>query len=152
MLDRKLDKKYYMSEAIREAYSGIVENDGGPFGCVIVFNGSIVGRGHDEVLKNDDCTCHGEIMAIKDACKNLGTFDLSGCELYTTAQPCPMCSGAIQWARISKVYQGCNYEDIADIGFDDKKFFENNIQTEEVDRESCLKLFKDYTELNHTLY
>ena len=89
------DKKYFMREAIKEAYDGIDHKHGGAFGCVIVKDGVIVGKGHNEVIKNNDCTCHGEMVAIRDACKNLDTFDLSGCELYTTAQPCPMCSGAI---------------------------------------------------------
>ena len=146
------DKKYFMREAIKEAYNGIDHKHGGPFGCVIVKDDKIVGRGHNEVVKNNDCTCHGEMVAIRDACKNLGTFDLSGCELFTTSRACPMCSGAIQWARISKVYQGCNYDDAADIGFDDKEFFENPIEPEELDRESCKELFETYKEMDHTMY
>ncbi|MCI6722600.1 nucleoside deaminase, partial [Treponema porcinum] len=90
----------FMKEALSEAYNGIENRHGGPFGTVIVRDGKIVGRGHNKVLLNRDPTCHGEMEAIRDACKNLDTFDLSGCELYTTAEPCPMCLGAILWANI----------------------------------------------------
>ena len=100
-----------MKEAVSEAYEGIKHGDGGPFGTVIVKDGKIVGRGHNRVIKNQDPTCHGEIEAIHDACKNLGTFDLSGCKLYTTSEPCPMCLGAILWANIDTVFQGCNISD-----------------------------------------
>lgn len=83
----------FMQAALEEAYAGIEAGDGGPFGTVIVKDGEIVGRGHNRVVVNQDPTCHGEMEAIRDACRNLGTFDLSGCELYTTAEPCPMCLG-----------------------------------------------------------
>lgn len=147
-----MTKNEFMSEAVKEAYIGIKNKEGGPFGCVIVKDGKIVGRGHNQVIKNNDCTCHGEMQAIRDASRKLGTFDLSGCDLYTTAQACPMCSGAIQWARISNVYQGCNYVDTEEIGFADKEFFENPIKPEELDRESCKKLFSDYIDMEHKLY
>ena len=88
----------FMKTAIEEAETGIRKGHGGPFGCVIVKDGKIVGKGHNEVIKQQDPTCHGEMMAIHDACKTLGTFDLTGCELYTTASPCPMCLGAILWS------------------------------------------------------
>lgn len=142
----------FMQEAIEEAYTGVNNYDGGPFGCVIVKEGNIVGKGHNEVVKNNDCTCHGEMMAIRDACNNLDTFDLSGCELYTTSEPCPMCAGAIQWANINKVYQGCNIKDAENIGFRDKVFYENPTQTTEVDRDACLVLFEHYKKTNPTNY
>ena len=142
-----------MREAIREAYKGIDNKHGGPFGCVIVKDGKIVGRGHNEVLKNQDCTCHGEMMAIRDACANLETFDLSGCELFTTSEPCPMCAGAIQWANINKVYQGCNVKDAESIGFRDKFFYEEEMfNTETLDRDACLKLFENYKKSNPQNY
>lgn len=135
----------FMRHAIMEAYEGVDNKHGGPFGCVIVKDGNIVGRGHNEVIKNQDCTCHGEMMAIRDACSNLETFDLSGCELYTTSEPCPMCAGAIQWANINKVYQGCNVKDAESIGFRDKIFYEEEMfNTETLDRDECLKLFEHY--------
>ena len=81
----------FMKIAVEEALNGIRAGHGGPFGCVIVKDGQIVGRGHNEVVRQKDPTCHGEMMAIHDACQKLGTFDLTGCELYTTAEPCPMC-------------------------------------------------------------
>ena len=134
-----------MQAAIEEARTGIQNGEGGPFGSVIVKNGEIVGRGHNQVLKQNDPTLHGEIGAIRDACRNLKTFDLCDCELYTTAAPCPMCRGAIQWSNIRKVYYGCTVTDTAAIGFRDKVFYEQSAEiSEEVDREACLELFDEY--------
>lgn len=143
----------FMQAALEEAYAGIEAGDGGPFGTVIVKDGEIVGRGHNRVVVNQDPTCHGEMEAIRDACKNLGTFDLSGCELYTTAEPCPMCLGATLWANIPVVYYGCTREDSDGIGFRDEVFYEylageNDLLTvSEFERESCLELFEAYTEI-----
>lgn len=134
----------YMREALWEAYEGISRKDGGPFGCVIVKDGEIVGKGHNEVLRRSDCTCHGEIMAIRDACYRLNTHDLAGCELYTTAEPCPMCKGAIQWANIKKVYAGCNTSDVELIGFRDKILYESDIDIETLERQKCIELFMTY--------
>ena len=135
----------FMSIAIEEAQKGIRAGHGGPFGCVIVKDGRIIGRGHNEVILRNDPTCHGEVMAIRDACGKLGTFDLSGCELYTTAKPCPMCAGAIKWANIAKVYYGCNIADTDSIGFRDKVFYESEEDSsEELDRDACLELFEEY--------
>jgi len=140
----------FMKLAIEEARMGIGSGHGGPFGAVIVKDGKIVGQGHNQVVKNQDPTCHGEIMAIHDACANLKTFDLSGCDIYTTAEPCPMCLGAILWANIGKIYYGCNIVDTEVIGFRDKVFYELNETGQkdkllkELDREDCLLLFKEY--------
>lgn len=142
----------FMLEAIKEAYTGISLGHGGPFGAVIVKDGQIVGKGHNQVLENQDPTCHGEMMAIRDACKNLGTFDLSGCEIYTTGEPCPMCRCAIQWANITKCYHACNYQDTDAIGFRDDIFSQNPLVSEEVDREEGLKLYQDYVKLNSERY
>ena len=142
----------YMSEALKEAYEGIEKKHGGPFGCVIVKDGKIIGRGHNRVLLNHDPTCHGEMEAIRDACKNTGSHDLSGCELYTTAEPCPMCLGAILWANIGKVYYGCNVNDTDNIGFRDDKFYDylkgdaDLLTLEENEREECKRLFDKYME------
>ena len=134
-----------MKTAVEEAQQGIRAGHGGPFGCVIVKDGAIVGRGHNEVILQQDPTCHGEVMAIHDACKTLGTFDLSGCELYTTAAPCPMCRGAIQWANIRKVYFGCTVADTDAIGFRDQEFYAQDADdAEELDRIECLKVFEEY--------
>jgi guanine deaminase len=136
----------YMKIAIDEAREGINAGHGGPFGCVIVRDGEVIGSGHNEVIKQHDPTCHGEMMAIRDACKELGTHDLSGCDLYTTAAPCPMCRGAILWANIRKVYYGCTVADTDGIGFRDKIFYESDEDfSEELDREECLELFGEYT-------
>lgn len=140
----------FMRMAINEARKGIHSGHGGPFGSVIVKDGVVVAKGHNQVIKNQDPTCHGEMMAIHKACKKLGTFDLSGCELYTTAEPCPMCLGAILWANISRVYFGCNIVDTEEIGFRDKVFYEINESGKkdeiviELDRKQCLKLFEEY--------
>ena len=144
----------FMEMAIEEAKKGILQGHGGPFGCVIVKNDEIVGKGHNEVLKNNDPTCHGEIMAIHEACKTLNTFDLTGCEVYTTGEPCPMCLAAILWANIEKVYYGCNIFDTEKIGFRDNKFykFQNNPSQrqkmiKELDRDQFLKLYDLYNSL-----
>lgn len=135
----------YMKMAIEEARCGIRAGHGGPFGCVIVKDQAIIGKGHNEVVRQNDPTCHGEMMAIRDACKTLGTFDLSGCELYTTAEPCPMCLGAIRWANIKKYYYGCNIADTEQIGFRDKEFYENEADiAEELGRSECLEVFREY--------
>ena len=149
----------YMEEALKEAYTGIENGHGGPFGSVVVKEGKIVGRGHNRVLYKKDPTCHGEMEAIRDACQNLNTHDLSGCELYTTAEPCPMCLGAILWANIKTVYYGCNRMDTDSIGFRDDIFYEyRNGKTEllemsELSRNECLQLFERYQTLdNKTIY
>lgn len=136
----------FMEIAVREAKIGIENGHGGPFGCVIVKNGTVIGQGHNEVLLQNDPTCHGEMTAIRDACKNIGSFDLSGCELYTTGEPCPMCMGAIQWARIQKVYYGCNVRDTARIGFDDEIFYsaDRSRMLSCTDRDECLALYEEY--------
>ena len=135
--------------AIEEATNGIRNGEGGPFGSVIVKDGKVVGKGHNQVVLNNDATCHGEMQAIRNASKNLGTFDLSGCEIYTTGEPCPMCLGAILWANISKVYYGFNIIDTEEIGFRDNKFYNMTKEEKaefisELDREECLKLYEEY--------
>lgn len=149
----------YMHMAIEEAREGIHNNHGGPFGSVIVKDGEVVGRGHNKVLLNNDPTCHGEIMAIHDACANLGTYDLSGCELYTTGEPCHMCLCACMWANLDKVFYGATIEDNGMIGFRDDKFdkiFGGRDKLEDfltmIDRDACLELFEEYNSLNRTIY
>ena len=108
-----------MKVADELARDNLVTNVGGPFGAVVVKDGEIVGRGSNHVLANNDPTAHAEVTAIRDACKNLGTYDLTGCEIYTSCYPCPMCLSAIIWANIKKVYYGNTKEDAARIGFRD---------------------------------
>lgn len=149
----------FMKIALNEAYKGILNGHGGPFGAVIVKDNKVIAKGHNEVVKNNDPTCHGEMMAIHKACKKLKTFDLSGCEIYTTGEPCPMCLAAILWANISKVYYGCNIVDTAKIGFRDSAFydFQNDEEAKkafikELDHEECLKLYDKYLTLERTKY
>lgn len=148
----------YMKQALIEACEGISKGHGGPFGSVVVRQGSIVGRGHNRVLEKHDPTCHGEIEAIRDACKKLGTHDLSGCVLYTTAEPCPMCLGAIMWANITEVYYGCTKLDTAEIGFRDDDFYKHLsgeakvLELQECDRQACLELFAQYDSQEKELY
>lgn len=112
-------KEKFMQEAVNAALKGMQNNEGGPFGCVIVKDGKIIGRGNNKVTSTNDPTAHAEVIAIRDACKNLDSFQLEGCEIYTSCEPCPMCLGAIYWARPDKVYFGSNQTDAANIGFDD---------------------------------
>ncbi|MBR6027459.1 MAG: nucleoside deaminase [Clostridia bacterium] len=148
-----------MAEAIGEALEGIRQGHGGPFGCVIVRGGEIVGRGHNRVLIDRDSTAHGEIVAIRDAERNLDSYDLSGCVLYTTGEPCPMCLYAILWANVDAVYYGCTLEDNAEIGFRDEAFDRLDGGRERltdyltcIDREACLELFELYRQMEHTVY
>ncbi len=116
--------KTFMNEAIRLSLQKMMEGHGGPFGAVIVKDGEVVGRGFNTVTSTNDPTAHAEINAIKDACRHLDTHQLSGCILYTSCEPCPMCLGAIYWARPDKVYYGNSKEDAASIGFDDQFIYE----------------------------
>ena len=109
----------FMREAIRLAEDGVRTGRGGPFGCVVVRRGEIVGRGSNRVTSANDPTAHAEVTAIREACAKLGTFQLADCELYTSCEPCPMCLAAIYWARIPTVFYGNTRQDAAAIGFDD---------------------------------
>lgn len=149
----------FMQAAIDEALEGIAQHHGGPFGAVIVKDGEIIGQGHNRVLVDNDPTCHGEVSAIRDACAKAGTYDLTGCELYTTGEPCPMCLYACLWANIDRVYYGCTIADNAMIGFRDEKFDALSGGREQladylvcIDRDACLDLFRTYVEMEHTLY
>lgn len=105
----------FMDEAIALSLENMEKNAGGPFGCVIVKDGEVIGRGWNQVTSINDPTAHAEMVAIRDACKNLGSFQLDGCELYTSCEPCPMCLGAIYRARPSKIYYANTAKDAADI-------------------------------------
>jgi len=112
-----------MREAIALSVEN-VQNNGGPFGAVIVKNGEIIARGVNRVTANNDPTAHAEVSAIRAAAAKLGTFDLSGCEIFTSCEPCPMCLGAIYWAHLDKIYYGNTKTDAAKIGFDDSFIYE----------------------------
>jgi guanine deaminase len=109
----------FMREAIRLSLEGVRAGRGGPFGCVVVRAGKIVGRGSNQVTSTCDPTAHAEVVAIRDACRNLGKFQLPDCTLYASCEPCPMCLSAIYWAHIPKAYYGNTRQDAAAIGFDD---------------------------------
>jgi guanine deaminase len=113
----------YMGEAIELARKNLKSFNGGPFGAVVVKDGIIVGRGSNCVTVNNDPTAHAEVVAIRDACKNLNTFQLDGCEIYSSCEPCPMCLGAIYWARPSKLFFAAGREDAAKAGFDDSYIY-----------------------------
>ena len=118
------NKDDFMNSAVQIAESGLKNGFGGPFGAVVVKDGEIIGRGCNSVLSTNDPTAHAEVMAIRDACKNLNSFQLTGCEIYTTCEPCPMCMGAIYWARPSMIYYASSRHDAANAGFDDSFIYE----------------------------
>ena len=142
----------FMSEAIALSKNGVRNNEGGPFGCIVVKDDKIVGRGNNKVTSSNDPTAHAEVVAIRDACKNLDTFQLEGCEIYTSCEPCPMCLGAIYWARPKLVYYANNRKDAADIGFDDSMIYEEmgcdiskrKIPIKSIGREDALKIFEEW--------
>jgi guanine deaminase len=120
-MNRKMTEqdKSFMREAIALSLKGMTNGEGGPFGCVIVKDGIVVGRGNNRVTSTNDPTAHAEVVAIRDACKNLSSFQLDGCVIYTSCEPCPMCLGAIYWARPDRIVYACTREDAAAIDFDD---------------------------------
>jgi len=144
----------FMREAIRLSQENMEKNAGGPFGAVIVKDGKIVGKWRNKVTSTNDPTAHAEMVAIRDACQNLKTFELNWCELYTSCEPCPMCLGAIYWARFDKVYYGNTKEDAADINFDDQYIYEEldrpldkrNLPMQKLLREEAIKVFQKWAE------
>ncbi len=146
----------FMEIAKELSEDNLKTNVGGPFGACIVKDGKIIGKGSNHVLKNNDPTAHAEVMAIRDACKNINSYDLEGCEIYTSCYPCPMCLSAIIWSNIKKVYYGNTKEDAANIGFRDD-FIYNYINTlaqnkednktlelEIMDRDETIKTFEAF--------
>lgn len=160
-MEHSQNKEIFMREAIQLSLQNMQQNAGWPFGALIVKDGNIVWRGRNQVTSTNDPTAHGEVVAIRDACKNLWTFDLSGCEIYTSCEPCPMCYGAISRARLSKMYYANTEHDAAAIGFDDSAF-RDDIQKELTQRslpvqqllhDEALIVFKAWTEKqDKTLY
>jgi guanine deaminase len=151
----------FMLEAIALSRKGVSANDGGPFGCVVVKGEEIVGRGWNMVISTNDPTAHAEVVAIRDACKNLKTFQLIECEMYTSCEPCPMCMGAIYWARPQKVYYANTKEDAANIGFDDSFIYDElicavparKIQMVRLGEEDAIKVFEEWRiKLDKTAY
>ncbi len=141
----------FMREAIRLSIQNVNEN-GGPFGAVIVKNGEIIATGVNRVTSNNDPTAHAEVNAIREASKKLGTFDLQGCEIYSSCEPCPMCLGAIYWARLDKLYFANTKQDAKEIDFDDSFIYEElelsienrKIPTTQILREEALEAFNSW--------
>ncbi|MEO6357164.1 MAG: nucleoside deaminase [Ferruginibacter sp.] len=142
----------FMQEAVALSKQGMLNNEGGPFGCIVVKDDVIIGRGNNKVICNQDPTAHAEITAIRDACKTLGNYQLDGCEIYTSCEPCPMCLGAIYWARPKVVYYANTREDAASIGFDDAMIYEEmstNIEGRKipilpVNKKSAMEVFLEW--------
>lgn len=146
----------YMKMSKELASENLKTNAGGPFGSCVVKNGKVIGKGSNNVLSNNDPTAHAEIMAIREACKTINSYDLSGCELYASCYPCPMCLSAIIWSNIKTVYYGNTKKDAAKIGFRDDFIYDyieklnNNIQDDTVlelkgiDREETIKEFEEF--------
>lgn len=156
-----MNELQYMQQAVDLSAAAIYYKEGGPFGCVIVKDGTIIGRGGNKVFLNNDPTAHAEIVAIRDACANLQTNTLDGCELYTSCEPCPMCLAAIYWARIKKVYYANTAADAGRIGFDDEAIYrelskampDRSLPMENVGREIAQPVFKEWEDdQEKTLY
>ena len=119
-----MNDDFFLRQTFQLAREGMTTNQGGPFGSLVVRDGEIVGRGFNQVTSTNDPTAHAEVVAIRDACRNLGTFQLEGCTLYASCEPCPMCLGAIYWARPSRIVYGAFHSDAAGAGFDDQFIYE----------------------------
>jgi guanine deaminase len=145
------DRKF-MARAIELARIGVAQNAGGPFGCVVVKNGEIVGEGNNRVTSTNDPTAHAEVIAIRNACEALGSFQLDGCTIYTSCEPCPMCLGAIYWARPEKVFYACTRMDAAAIDFDDDFIYQELEKANEkremvmtnLMRDEAIEVFQDW--------
>ena len=150
----------FMNIAKKEALNGMLLNEGGPFGAVILDkNKNIISIGNNKVLKNNDPTAHAEIVAIRRACEKLNTYNLSDYILYTSCEPCPMCLSAIIWANIKEVYYACSRQDAANIGFRDDFIYEylkgntsNVINLHQIDMDNCIEVFEKYSKDNGIIY
>lgn len=145
-----MDRNEFMRAAIALAEKNVADGTGGPFGAVIVRNGEIIGEGTNRVTSDNDPTAHAEVMAIRNACEKLGTYNLEGCEVFTSCEPCPMCLSAIYWARLDRIFYGNTKVDAAEIDFDDaflyteipKPIGERSIPTEQMLHEESIKAFQ----------
>ncbi len=148
-----MEHREYMQMAIDMARKGMQNGEGGPFGAVVVKDGQIIGRGNNKVIINNDPTSHAEVVAIRDACRYLGHFQLDGCILYTSCEPCPMCLGAIYWARPDRFFYACTRSDAADIGFDDDFIYQElnldltqrSIPASQISQSDALKVFQEWS-------
>jgi tRNA(Arg) A34 adenosine deaminase TadA len=148
------EKEGFMREAIRLSIENMRAGNGGPFGAVIVKDGKIIARGFNQVTSSNDPTAHAEVVAIREACKVLNSFQLDDCEIYTSCEPCPMCLGAIYWARPSKMYYANTKKDAANIGFDDQFIYEEldlpldkrQLSAEQLLQDEAIIAFKEWEE------
>jgi tRNA(Arg) A34 adenosine deaminase TadA len=144
----------FMRRAIELALKGVDENLGGPFGCVVVKDGEIIGEGSNQVTSTNDPTAHAEVVAVREACRKLNSFQLDGCSVYTSCEPCPMCLGAIYWSRPARIFVAATREDAAAAGFDDELFYtelerpndERQLRMETLLREESKVVFKRWVE------
>lgn len=142
----------YMEEAIKLALENVDVTNGGPFGAVVVKDGEIIGRGTNLVTANNDPTAHAEIIAIREACKNLGIFDLKDCDIYTSCEPCPMCLGSIYWANIDRLFYAATKDDAAKANFSDAHIYkelslpkdQRQIVSNQLMRDDALKVFEKW--------
>lgn len=147
-------REEFMLEAIRLAGSNLTSKKGGPFGAIVVKDGKIIGKGANLVTSSNDPTAHAEIVAIRDACKNLNSFQLDGCEIYTSCEPCPMCLGAIYWARPTQLYFAASRDDAANAGFDDSYIYkqiplkpaDRDLKSLQMMQTEAVKVFKLWNE------
>ncbi len=146
----------YLDKAIELAKLGVEKEEGGPFGAVVVQDNKIIGYGNNKVLKEKDPTAHAEIIAIRDACKSLNTYDLTDCVMYSTSEPCPMCISAIIWSNIKEVYFVTNRKEIAEVGFRDDMIYtylenkgKNILEIHQIENKQCHELLENY---NNNLY
>jgi tRNA(Arg) A34 adenosine deaminase TadA len=147
-----MDHIDYMQMAIDMSRSGMQKGEGGPFGAIVVKDNLIIGKGNNQVILNNDPTAHAEVVAIRDACSRLGNFQLDGCIIYTSCEPCPMCLGAIYWARPDRFFYACTRSDAADIGFDDNFIYQEldldlsqrSIPASQVSQNEALEVFKEW--------
>jgi guanine deaminase len=147
---------FFIEMAANLAREGIARNEGGPFGCVIVRDGRVIGRGNNKVISTHDPTAHAEVVAIRDACRFLNSHQLEGCTIYTSCEPCPMCLGAIYWARPDRIVYACTREDAASINFDDDFIYkeilvplnQRKIPMHQCGREQGLEVFRLWAKKN----
>lgn len=145
-------EEFFMREAIRLSIETMRAGKGGPFGAIVVKDGKIIATGSNQVTSTTDPTAHAEVVAIREACKTLGTFQLTGCEIYSSCEPCPMCLGAIYWARPDKLYFANTKDDAASIGFDDQfiygelglQFIERKLPTKQMLQHEAIEAFNEW--------
>jgi guanine deaminase len=153
-IDSMEEHKKYLDEAFAEAFNGVKSNLGGPFGAVVVLDGKVIGKGCNHVLGDNDPTAHAEIVAIREACKNIKNFDLTGAIIYSTCEPCPMCLSAIYWANIQVLYFCSTRHQAEEIGFKDNHIYndlnreigERSIPTSKLEHPMAKVLFSEWME------